>query len=336
MPCRVQRDHSKEPTVMKSKLTSAAIAAAIIACSSAAPAQQKAPRDKANAAHEQVRKPTRTKARKGGEKAKGAEKAAKDKGNEKCKCPDSLSDGTDNDVDETGEATEGAQEDGAANPQIENERRAHEKREREAKDRASAKEAGEAVGRATTSAATAFIQTGQDVTRALDQPGKYNAVAASWNPLGLIIGGRVSFNVEYAPVAHHVIILSPHFVRTSEDLSANSEVVFTNRFTGAGGELGYRYYTGHRGMNGIFIGPSFVGGVYNARLAGGDMPFTNLGLAVDVGIQHIFRDHLVLGAGAGVEYLHVSKNFGDVAIGPSTIASSGVKPRLLAQAGYAF
>ena len=89
-------------------------------------------------------------------------------------------------------------------------------------------------------------------------------------------------------------------------------------------------------MNGIFIGPSVLAGIYNAGLQEGAKVFTNLGVAADLGFQHIFLNHVALGAGVGIEYLHVSTSFGDLPPGPSTIATSGIKPRLLAQAGYAF
>ena len=50
----------------------------------------------------------------------------------------------------------------------------------------------------------------------------------------------------------------------------------------------------------------------------------------------LIRGHLLVGGGVGVEYLSVSHDFHDLPTGPSTVASSGVKPRLLGQAGYAF
>lgn len=220
--------------------------------------------------------------------------------------------------------------------QNENERKAREKRDREAKEDADAKRAGEKVGRATTTAATSVVDAGQDVTRALDQPGGYSPLVVTWNPLGAVVGGRVSFNIEYAPVTHHVLIVSPHFANPSQEVLSTGGTTQTNRFTGGGGEIGYRYYTGSRGPNGLFIGPSVIGGVYNADVPGPDRVFTNIGVAGDVGFQYLAWDHLALGAGVGVEYLHVSRDFGDLSAGPSTIASSGLKPRLLAQAGYAF
>jgi hypothetical protein len=197
-------------------------------------------------------------------------------------------------------------------------------------------EGAEKVGKTTTTAAEAIAEGVEDVTRATDKPGKYNPFAIEWAPLGLFVGGRVSLNAEYAPVTHHVIVLSPHFVHTSADVAATGDTKITQTFTGAGAELGYRYYTGHKGMNGVFVGPSLIGGVFNAALPNGDQAFTNYGIAVDVGVQEIFADHFVLGGGVGLEYLKVSKDFGDLSTGPSTVASTGFKPRFLLEGGYAF
>lgn len=188
------------------------------------------------------------------------------------------------------------------------------------------------VGQTTTTAADVV----HDVTQQTDRPGRYRPFALELNPLGLFVGGRVSINAEWAPVTHHVITLSPHFVHTSADVAASPSTTESETFTGFGGELGYRYYTGHRGMNGVFIGPSLIAGAYNAGLPNGDQPFTDVGVAADVGVQEIFADHIVVGGGVGVEYLSVSHDFHDLPAGPSTVASSGLKPRLLLEAGYGF
>lgn len=331
---------------MRNKLTNVAIAATIFAFSSVASAQQQPEpvqqqaADDARAADKTVKKTTTRTTTTVKKKAK-TPKAETQKAGQKAKDADeSVAGQVKKGVKEEEEATRKMQEDIVGKKQqAENERKAREAEEmkaREARDKQKAEKAGGAVGRATTTAATSVIEAGQDVTRALDQPGKYNPVAVTWNPLGAVAAGRVSFNIEYAPVTHHVIIASPHFANPSQEVSVGPDVMRTNRFTGVGGELGYRYYTGSRGMNGIFIGPSIIGGVYNADLIQGNTAFTNIGVAADIGVQQVFWDHLALGAGAGIQYLSVSENFGDLATGPSTIASSGVKPRLLAQAGYAF
>jgi hypothetical protein len=156
------------------------------------------------------------------------------------------------------------------------------------------------------------------------------------NPLGLVLGGRFSINGEWAPVAHHALVVSPHFIHTTANIATAPRMTASETFTGVGSEIGYRYYTGHRGMNGVFFGPSLILGVYNAALPGGNQAFTTAGLAADVGVQEILSDHFVLGAGVGLQYLSSSHDFGDLPTGPSLIASSGFKPRFLASAGYGF
>jgi hypothetical protein len=194
-------------------------------------------------------------------------------------------------------------------------------------------QAGEPVGQTTTTAAETAAR---DVTRAMEKPGPYEPYAIELNPLGLIVGGRVSLSLEWVPVTHHGLIVSPHFVHTTADIATGPGTFQSQSFTGVGGEIGYRYYSGTRGPIGIFVGPSLIFGVYNAGLPNGNQAFTDVGLAVDGGVQTILLDHLVLGAGAGLEYLKVSHDFGDLPMGPSTIASTGLKPRILASAGYGF
>jgi hypothetical protein len=334
---------------MNRKLTSAAIAAAIIVSSSVAIAQQAESRDPGTSAsetqHEKAQKKAKAekKAKQATEPGAKAERKAEkkaEKARKKAKAPGGTIQESAKQTDEAARKTQ--EQIVGEEQQRENERRARSERERQKaeqearKSKQEAKKTGEKVGKTTTTAAEAFIDTTRDVTRALDQPGQYNPFAVSLNPLGMVVGGRVSVNLEYAPVTHHVLIVSPHFVRTTAttDIAANRTA--DESFTGVGGEVGYRYYTGHKGMNGIFVGPSLIGGVYNAGLPGGNTAFTNVGIAADVGVQQIFWDHLALGAGVGLEYLHVSRDFHDLPTGPSTIASSGIKPRLLAQAGYAF
>lgn len=199
-----------------------------------------------------------------------------------------------------------------------------------------AKEAAAEIGKTTTTAAETIAVAVQDTTQVMDKPGSYKPFALEINPLGLVVGGRLSLQAEWAPTTHHVLLVNPQFQSTSAEVVIGENQRETQRFTGVGGELGYRYYTGHRGMNGVFVGPSVLGGVYNAGLPGDDKSFTNVGVAADVGLQQIFWDHLVLGGGVGIQYNSVSYDFGDLPSGPSQIAESGVKPRLLFQGGYAF
>jgi hypothetical protein len=174
-----------------------------------------------------------------------------------------------------------------------------------------------------------------DVEKATDEPGNYHAVAVEWNPLGIFLGGRVSLQGEFVPAQHHAIELSPHFIHTSNDVAVSSNGTASQTFTGVGGEIGYRYYTGRRGPNGLFVGPSFLMGFYNASLPSGSQTFSNIGVAVDVGIQKIFFEHLVVGGGLGLQWTTVSHDFNDLPTGSSIIAGGGVKPRFILAVGYA-
>jgi len=192
------------------------------------------------------------------------------------------------------------------------------------------------AGQDTENAVTGVSRTVDEATAATDKAGPYRPFAIEYDPLGLFIGGRVSFNLEWVPVTHHAIEVSPHIVHTTSDVAISGSTTESQAFTGVGTEIGYRYYTGHRGANGVFVGPSLIVGAYNAGLPASNQAFTDVGVAADVGLQEIFWDHLVVGGGVGIEYLSVSTDFHDLPTGPSTIASSGIKPRFLLEAGYGF
>ncbi|HEY8078162.1 MAG TPA: DUF3575 domain-containing protein [Labilithrix sp.] len=202
------------------------------------------------------------------------------------------------------------------------------------REREDEKEAQE-IGKTTTTAAETVIGAERGIQKSTEGGGRYDVLSLELNPLGLFVGGRVSVQAEWVPVTHHALVVSPHIVHTSGDVAVTPSSTESQTFTGVGGELGYRYYTGSRGMNGVFVGPSIIAGAYNASLLDGNQPFTDIGIAADVGAQWILADHLTLGAGVGVEYLHVSHDFHDLPTGPSTIASTGVKPRLLLSVGGA-
>lgn len=224
----------------------------------------------------------------------------------------------------------------AVGPEQEKSNEAEAQKARPKDDDKEAHDAAKAIGKATTSAAD-FVATGvEDTTRSTDKPGRYEPFAAEWNPLGAFSGGRISLQLEYVPVTHHAIELSPHFVNTSSDINVDSTNTAHRRLTGFGGEVGYRYYTGHRGPNGVFVGPSLIGGFYGASLPSGNQSFSDIGIAADVGVQTLIADHVVVGGGLGVEYLKVSHDFGDLPSSQAQIATTGVKPRFLLDVGAAF
>jgi opacity protein-like surface antigen len=170
----------------------------------------------------------------------------------------------------------------------------------------------------------------------LDKPGPYRSKQIALNPLALY-AGRISLDLVWLPVVHNAIVVAPHFQSITNEVKTNETTLDQQRFTGFGTEVGYRYYTGERGMDGFFAGPSFIVGAYNAKLPSQDnQSFTKIGLAMDAGAQTFLMDNLTVGAGLGVQYTKVSTDFGSQGLQAGTIAEGGLQPRFLASAGYAF
>lgn len=165
-------------------------------------------------------------------------------------------------------------------------------------------------------------------------------LALELNPLGFAIG-RYSLNVEYMLGRHHALILTPFFDNTPvkvNDVDAGS-------LTGFGGELGYRFYTGSRGPNGFFIGPSVLFASWSQSLPDGvpaNTPkpdgFTAIGGALDLGGQAVIGPGVIVGAGFGLQYTKnsIDVNTDKLNIASAAIAGGGVRPRFLLSVGYAF
>ncbi|HEY2404779.1 MAG TPA: hypothetical protein VGI10_02205 [Polyangiaceae bacterium] len=167
-------------------------------------------------------------------------------------------------------------------------------------------------------------------------------VAITGYPLSLIIG-RYSVQGEYLPVMHHAITLNPFY--TSVD-GGTLNGASLGKFSGFGSELGYRFYTGKKGPNGFFVGPSFLFASYkqSGGLAGlfcttpsCSTSFTSYGFALDVGGQAVLGG-FVVGGGAGFQSTKNSKNIATDGLNfaSAIIGGGGFRPRVLLTFGYAF
>jgi hypothetical protein len=167
-------------------------------------------------------------------------------------------------------------------------------------------------------------------------------ISLELNPLGALIG-RYSVQVEWLPAMHHALVLNPHFDHVTADVGSGS-AQYSEAFTGFAGELGYRFYTGSKGPNGLFVGPSFLAGTYSTSVnstAGGSTAsastsFQSFGGALDIGGQAVIGPGIVVGGGFGLQYTSVNASFNDLPLTASIIAGGGVRPRFLLSAGYAF
>ena len=173
----------------------------------------------------------------------------------------------------------------------------------------------------------------------LDEGTPFKSVALQGNPLGLVIG-RYSADLEYLPLPHHALHLSPvgYFALPGT----------ADEITGFGAEVGYRWYSGVDGPEGFFVGGSFV--ALSMRYLHGALPgiafdvpddtsYVQLGGAIDAGYQLVFLGNFAAGAGLGAMYtVDTAQPHFEYQNHPmhDLLYGSGLRPRLLLSLGAAF
>ena len=177
--------------------------------------------------------------------------------------------------------------------------------------------------------ASSLLTTTSPALAQTEEPFRHVALTA--NPFTLLGMLRVGVNVEYLPIAHHGIILNPYF--TSWSVGFGSAKTWLRY---GGFELGYHFYSGHKGANGFFAGPSFV---FNSGSVGTEfddesdkVSLNSYGVAFDFGGQHVFDGGITVGGGAGLMHLKSSAKAKDDAF----VKFDGTWPRVLLTFGYSF
>ena len=163
----------------------------------------------------------------------------------------------------------------------------------------------------------------------------FRPYAVTLNALTLFVL-RPSVNFEVLPAVHHSIIVNPSFQAMSRTEKWS--------FMTLGIDLGYRYYTGKKGANGLFIGPSLVYNYFNVKWShegDNENVFSTYGLAIDLGGQHVFDNGLTIGGGAGVRYFgRTATDFPpihpEVHVASLFATKKGFSPRILFTLGYSF
>ncbi|HEY4106184.1 MAG TPA: hypothetical protein VGM44_19930 [Polyangiaceae bacterium] len=173
------------------------------------------------------------------------------------------------------------------------------------------------------------------------QPKTFAIIA---NPLALSID-RYSVQGEWSPALHHAITLNPFYTSASAgSATINGQTTDFGTLHGFGAELGYKYYTGQKGFNGFFVGPSILFGSYSqsggvnfdgTSNSGGS--FTSIGGAIDIGGQGQIGG-FVIGGGFGLQWTKTSTSFDtdNFNLASAIIAGGGTRPRFLFTIGYAF
>jgi hypothetical protein len=175
-----------------------------------------------------------------------------------------------------------------------------------------------------------------------DAPPPSRILSLEWNPLSLFIVDKLSLNFVIVPVSHHALVLAPFGVHTSTapitvfDDGGNKSPTDTFTFSGFGGELGYRYYTGDAGPRGFFAGPSFIVGSFDAKAADGSHThFVDAGVAADVGYEALIAERVSLSLGAGAQYLFAASSLPEQQFPARLYANRGFAPRFLFAVGWA-
>jgi hypothetical protein len=174
-----------------------------------------------------------------------------------------------------------------------------------------------------------------------DEP-ELKRISLELNPVGLAIG-RYSIQGEYMLARHHAVTLNPFYAHAPVTVTVGGKDVDAGSLNGFGGELGYRFYTGSKGANGLFVGPSVLFASYSqsggvATGAASSDSFTSVGGALDLGGQFIIGPGVVVGFGAGLQYTKTSQDLdtANLNLASAVIAGGGVRPRLLLAVGYSF
>ncbi len=187
-------------------------------------------------------------------------------------------------------------------------------------------------GEAAPSTAQQDRATGSDAIK------PFKSFALEANPLAAA-AGRYSIQAEWLPAVHHAIVVNPHFDHISPTIPVGNGASYSESFTGFGGELGYRYYTGTKGPNGLFIGPSVIAAHYSTSVDGqSGGSFSSYGAAIDIGGQAVIGPGIVIGGGFGLQYTKstLDGSTDGLPLLATAIAGEGVRPRFLFTIGYAF
>lgn len=168
---------------------------------------------------------------------------------------------------------------------------------------------------------------------AAEEP-SHKQFTATLNPLSFGIG-RYGADFQWLPIAHHAIVVNPFFASTTADVEVNG-LKYEEKFSGFGGEVGYRLYTSERGASGFFLGPSLILGTYTATANDQKVAFNSIGYAFDVGGQAMLKNGITIGGGFGLQHTNVSKDFTDLPLTAAILAGGGWRPRFLFSIGYSF
>lgn len=192
---------------------------------------------------------------------------------------------------------------------------------------------------ASTSSSTSSGEPSRDYWHIL-RPNReeMKRVNISVNPLGLLIG-RYSIQGDIMLVPHLAVTINPVITHSTVTVESGGKEAEIGSLTGFGGEVGGRFYTGKRGPEGFFVGPSFLFSSNTGKgWGGGEQSFLAYGAALDLGGQVMFDSGFTFSGGFGLQYTTTSEEItaNNFNLASAIVAGGGIRPRFLISLGYAF
>jgi len=162
-------------------------------------------------------------------------------------------------------------------------------------------------------------------------PGARTPYAVTLNVAAPVIG-HWGGNFEWSFMEGHALVTSLSYVSAPKADSEKSKNIH-----GAGGEVGYRFYTGSSGPVGGFFGPSALFGLYFDPELTGRSSFSVVAGAIDGGVQARIGRTVLLGAGLGLQVTQAHGVNQNTYTGRAMMTAwSGILPRALFTIGGAF
>jgi hypothetical protein len=145
--------------------------------------------------------------------------------------------------------------------------------------------------------------------------------------IAVVFMGRYGLTYHLLPLVHHALVVTayrqtPGFIEPD---------ALNGGLLGAGGEIGWRLYTGSRGPTGLYLGLSALGAYHTTDKAPW---FGTYGAAAEAGTAFILGNgyHLVIGGGAELRKADVDNDaLTDIA---RLFVGSGIAPRFTIALGH--
>jgi hypothetical protein len=148
-----------------------------------------------------------------------------------------------------------------------------------------------------------------------------------------LVNAHFSVELQVVPWQHHALRMAPFCLLADNHLWFISDVGDDRIQLSCGGELGYRYYTGERGANGFFVGPSLLlahrhidAGLDSAGNSVAAVGYVYGGPALDIGVQGMSTQGFTVGGGVGAALVRKFESG----------ASFHIDSRVFINVGYSF